>query len=166
MNTQLVAKYLQFLRKQKGYTQENLATKLSISRQAVSKWETGNTLPDLDSLLKLSQLYEITINEILEPKNNIISHGNREYIENFEQIIEVGYNEIKEVLLYFSKKEIVKASIGGSPQVNKFLIDLLPEINFNEEWEKIGCIQVEEVEKIHNEIVSFFNLLKTLQNKI
>lgn len=162
MNTQLVAKYLQFLRKKKGYTQESLATKLSISRQAVSKWETGNTLPDLDSLLKLSQLYEITINEILEPKDILISHRNRETIENFEQIVEMEGNEIKEVFLYFSKEEIVKASMGGSPQVNKFLIDILPEINFKEEQEKIGFIQIEEVEKIHNQIVSFCNLLNAL----
>ncbi len=41
MNTNLTAKYLQFLRKSHNYTQEELAKKLDISRQAVSKWETG-----------------------------------------------------------------------------------------------------------------------------
>ena len=67
MNTNIIAKYLQFLRKSHNYTQEELAGRLDISRQAVSKWETGITMPDLDTLLKISKLYHITINEILEP---------------------------------------------------------------------------------------------------
>lgn len=46
MNTNLTAKYLQFLRKSHNYTQEELAQKLDISRQAVSKWETGVTIPE------------------------------------------------------------------------------------------------------------------------
>lgn len=41
MNINLTAHYLQFLRKSNNYTQEELAGKLGISRQAVSKWETG-----------------------------------------------------------------------------------------------------------------------------
>lgn len=162
MNQQLVAKYLQFLRKQKGYTQDRLATKLSISRQAVSKWETGNTLPDLDILLKLSQIYQITINEILEPKDMFINEKNSMYINDFEQIIERDMNEIKKVLQYFLKEEIVKASLGASPQVIEFLRNILPEINFIEERERIGSIQVKEVEKIQNEIVSLINITNVL----
>ncbi len=41
MNINVIARYLQFLRKSHDYTQEDLAKKLDISRQAVSKWETG-----------------------------------------------------------------------------------------------------------------------------
>lgn len=41
MNTQLFSKYLQLLRKKYHFTQEDLAKEISISRQAVSKWETG-----------------------------------------------------------------------------------------------------------------------------
>ena len=61
MNTILISKYLQFLRKSHHYTQENLAEYCGVSRQAVSKWETGTTIPDLDILLKISKLYKITI---------------------------------------------------------------------------------------------------------
>lgn len=67
MNTQIISRYLQLLRKNHNYTQEELAKKLDISRQAISKWETGTTLPDLEILLKISKLYGLTINEILEP---------------------------------------------------------------------------------------------------
>ncbi len=67
MNTTIISKYLQFLRKSHNYTQEDLAEKLNLSRQAVSKWETGTTIPDLEALLNLSRLYGITINNSLEP---------------------------------------------------------------------------------------------------
>lgn len=68
MNKNMISKYLQFLRKSNSYTQDDLAKELGISRQAVSKWETGTTIPDLEVLLKISKLYDITINDILEPK--------------------------------------------------------------------------------------------------
>lgn len=44
MNMKIISKYLQFLRKSNHYTQDDLAKKLGISRQAVSKWETGDSL--------------------------------------------------------------------------------------------------------------------------
>lgn len=45
MNINIISKYLQFLRKSNNYTQDDLAKELGISRQAVSKWETGMTIP-------------------------------------------------------------------------------------------------------------------------
>lgn len=60
MNMNMIAKYLQFLRKSNNYTQDDLAKELGISRQAVSKWETGTTIPDLEVLLKISKLYGMT----------------------------------------------------------------------------------------------------------
>ena len=68
MNINIISEYLQFLRKSNNYTQDDLAKELGISRQAVSKWETGTTIPGLEVLLKISKLYDITINDILEPK--------------------------------------------------------------------------------------------------
>lgn len=153
MNQQLISKYLQTLRKQHGFTQENLAKELSISRQAVSKWETGNTIPDLDILLKLSKLYHITINELLEP--NI----KKTYIQDFEQLSEVDRNQIKIVLSNFTEQSIVKASMGASPKINDFLVKLLPEINFKLEREKIKAVKIDEVIEIQNEIISLLNLL-------
>ncbi|MCI8448659.1 MAG: helix-turn-helix transcriptional regulator, partial [Eubacterium sp.] len=52
MNMNIISKYLQLLRKSNNYTQDDLAKELGISRQAVSKWETGTTIPDLEVLLK------------------------------------------------------------------------------------------------------------------
>ena len=52
---------LQLLRKQNGYSQEQLADKLGIARQTLSKWENGQAVPELSNLISLSNLYGITI---------------------------------------------------------------------------------------------------------
>lgn len=52
-------------RKEKNMTQEELAEKLNVARQTVSKWETGETVPDVDSLKKLAILLEFSIDEVL-----------------------------------------------------------------------------------------------------
>ena len=61
MNMNIISKYLQLLRKSNSYTQDDLAKELGISRQAVSKWETGTTIPDLEVLLKISKLYDMML---------------------------------------------------------------------------------------------------------
>ena len=48
------------LRKKNGWSQEELADKMNISRQAVSKWESAQTLPDLEKILQLSALFGVT----------------------------------------------------------------------------------------------------------
>lgn len=52
---------LKIYRKQSGYTQEDIAEKLGVSRQAVAKWERGESLPDIESCIKLADLYETTV---------------------------------------------------------------------------------------------------------
>lgn len=57
--------FLLELRKRKGYTQKEVSAHLHVSFQAVSRWENGNTLPSLDVLQDLAQLYEVSVDEIL-----------------------------------------------------------------------------------------------------
>lgn len=52
-------------RKEKGLSQEQLANELNIARQTISKWETGETLPDVENLRKLAILLEFSIDEVL-----------------------------------------------------------------------------------------------------
>ncbi len=61
-----IGRYLQELRKEKGLTQEQLADKMGVARRTVSRWETGNNLPDLDILIELSDLYEVGLRELLD----------------------------------------------------------------------------------------------------
>ncbi len=55
---------LKIYRKQYGFTQEDIAGKLGVSRQAVAKWERGESLPDIESCIKLADLYEITYKDM------------------------------------------------------------------------------------------------------
>jgi len=57
---------LQLLRKQNGYSQEQLADKLGIARQTISKWENGQAIPELNGLILLSELYGVTIDRLVK----------------------------------------------------------------------------------------------------
>ncbi len=65
MNTEHIGKFIHELRKEKELTQEQLADLIPIGRGAVSKWERGVTIPDSSTLLRLSDIFDVTINEIL-----------------------------------------------------------------------------------------------------
>lgn len=54
------------LRKRAGWSQEELAEKLEVSRQAVSKWEAAQSVPDLDKILRLSELFGVTTDQLLK----------------------------------------------------------------------------------------------------
>lgn len=56
---------LQELRKQKGITQEELASRLYVSRTAVSKWESGRGYPSIDSLKAIARFFSVTVDELL-----------------------------------------------------------------------------------------------------
>ncbi len=152
MNVNMISRYLQFLRKSHDYTQEDLARRLDISRQAVSKWETGTTIPDLDILLKLSKLYDVTINDILEPKVQT------QRIADFEQISTIPEKELREVLNWFDFSCLVTALMGASPEINSFVERLFPEMDFEEARSDIGRVRIETVEDAQNQIVCMINL--------
>ena len=65
-------KKLSFLRKEKGLSQENLADEMNVSRQAVSKWESGNVMPSLDNLIYLSRLYGVTIDSLIDDSQDLL----------------------------------------------------------------------------------------------
>ena len=66
MNNKEIGTRIAVLRKGMGDSQAKLAERLDVSPQAVSKWETGQSLPDIGNLLKLSWLFRTSINHILE----------------------------------------------------------------------------------------------------
>ncbi|MCR4961844.1 MAG: helix-turn-helix transcriptional regulator [Lachnospiraceae bacterium] len=53
------------LRKQKGLSQEELANRLNVSRQTVSKWEVGESAPDMEKLAAISELFDISLDELV-----------------------------------------------------------------------------------------------------
>lgn len=53
------------LRKLAGYTQEELAEKIGVSRQSVAKWESGDSTPDIKSCSELSKLFDVTVDDLI-----------------------------------------------------------------------------------------------------
>lgn len=66
MDYKKVGQFLSKLRKEKDLTQANLAEVLNVTHQAVSRWETGESIPDVQTLENISQFYNVTIDEILK----------------------------------------------------------------------------------------------------
>ena len=93
---------LQELRKQKGFTQEELAERLFVSRTAVSKWESGRGYPNIDSLKAISKLFSVTIDELLSGDEllNIAEEENKNK-ENCTRSLVFGLLDISIVMLLF-----------------------------------------------------------------
>ena len=88
VNTILIGQYIQFLRKQQHLSQKNLADHLGVSFQAVSKWETGENLPDASILLDLADALDTTTDKLL-------SAGNPQFRKNKKILI----SDLKEGLI-------------------------------------------------------------------
>lgn len=65
MDTKRIGAFLKELRKENGMTQEQLGERVGVSNKTVSRWETGNYMPPVECLSMLSDIYDISINEIL-----------------------------------------------------------------------------------------------------
>ena len=64
---------LKELRKQKGISQEQLAEKIYVSRQAITKWESGNGIPDIENLIAISSLFNESLDSLLSEEKSLIS---------------------------------------------------------------------------------------------
>ena len=59
------------LRKIKGMTQENFATEVGVSRQSVYKWESGQSYPDVEKLLKIARTFSVTVDDMLNDEMDV-----------------------------------------------------------------------------------------------
>ena len=71
----IVSSSIKKLREEKGMTQDELAEKLNVTRQAVSNWETGKTQPDIETLTRLAEIFDVSVERIIygsERKERIV----------------------------------------------------------------------------------------------
>ena len=66
-----LAEKIMAMRKQRGWSQEELAQQLSVSRQSVSKWESGASVPDLDKILKMSEIFDVSTDALLKEEMDL-----------------------------------------------------------------------------------------------
>jgi len=125
-------KFLQELRKEKGFTQEALAERMGVARRTVSRWETGSNMPDLDVLMELSDLYEVDLREILSGERKS-EQMNKELKETVLQVADYS-NEEKTRLLKRMHGLFILGLIGFAA----FLVITLLGLNETAPYEAIG----------------------------
>jgi transcriptional regulator with XRE-family HTH domain len=112
---------LQLLRKQKGMSQEQLASQLTVSRQAVSKWELDSSLPDTENVVQLSKLFEVSIDYLLF--DEIESNGDIPAVkENATVLKNKMHNTIKMIL------GIVCAGIGFLGNITLLILSTMIQV--------------------------------------
>lgn len=67
-----IADKIKNARIQTGYTQEQVAEKLLVSRQTISNWENGKSLPDIISIIQMSELYELSLDELVKGDETLL----------------------------------------------------------------------------------------------
>ena len=118
------------LLKKKGFSQEELANRLNVSRQTVSKWEVGESSPDMEKLVAISELFDISLDELV--LNKVVKKE-----EPSEQIVKSElYSDIKEhVLTEDNKKKAKKGlKIAGIVLGAILLIDFILMIIYFVFW--------------------------------
>ncbi len=106
---------LQELRKQRGLTQEELATSLYVSRTAISKWESGRGYPNIDSLKSIAKFFSVTVDQLLSTDEmlTIAEVDNKRKEKHFLDLI-YGLLDISIAMLLFLP--FFAENIGGKIQ--------------------------------------------------
>ena len=135
--------FLRELRKEKELTQEQLAEKFGVSSRSVSRWENGNTMPELGILVELADYYEVDIKEIIdgERKSEIMK---KEEKETLQKVADYAKAEKKSVV----KRKCIVTFIGTmvfalSIMVGYIVFPKLPEDSFLKSdglWLGIGVL--------------------------
>lgn len=115
---------LKMLRKEKGFTQESLADKLNVSRQAITKWESGDGIPDIENLKQISILFNTTIDELVKEDKDINLENKKNYSEIYEIEIDhtkhfdINIDKINELKIMSNNEEKVKIEILSNEEEN------------------------------------------------
>lgn len=83
----MIGENIKAIRKNKGMTQEELAIKLNVARQTISKWEKGLTVPDAEMVQKISEILDVDIKQLLGTEIHV-EKGSNELVEQLSRINE------------------------------------------------------------------------------
>ena len=103
MDQKKIGIFLKELRKEKNITQEELAEKFNVSNRTVSRWETGNNMPDISLLIELSEFYHVSIPEIVDGERKS-EKMNQETRDTVVKMAEYSKNAVK-----IEKKKVIRS---------------------------------------------------------
>ena len=98
MNQEKIGRFIASCRKECGYTQVSLGEKLGITDRAVSKWETGKSMPDASIMLELCNLLKISVNELLTGEHIVMENYKEKAEENLLELQEKKVKAQKSLL--------------------------------------------------------------------
>ena len=104
MDLAKTGKFIAELRKEKGLTQEQFGEKVGVTNKTVSRWETGQYLPPADVLLMMSELFAVSINELLTGKRLLQEEYKQAAEQNLRQVMETSIFSLKDRIDYHKKK--------------------------------------------------------------
>lgn len=114
------------LRKQKGMSQEELANRLNVSRQTVSKWEVGDSTPDMEKLVAISDLFEVSLDQLVMGKEPVTENSGEKPTLDKSEFLNV-MNE--KVLTEENKKKTKRGlKVAGIILLLMVLIDMISMI--------------------------------------
>lgn len=138
-----LGKRIAMLRRQKGLKQDDLASALEVSPQAVSKWENDQTCPDISLLPKLAELLGVSVDELLSGKKNAL-----------EQTVKVLPPEERKALKDMMLRIVVDSSDGDRVRVNipmalvQVAMDMgmdMPQVSGNSALKNVDLSQIVEL---------------------
>ena len=106
MDQRKTGNFLKDLRKKKGLTQEQLAEQFNVSSRTVSRWETGNNMPDLSILIEIADFYDVDIREIIDGERKSENMDN-ETKNTLKKVAE--YSDAEKKIL---KKRLISMTLG------------------------------------------------------
>ena len=114
MNLVKIGCFMKELRKEQNLSQEQLAEKFNVSRRTVSRWETGNNMPDMDVLIGLADFYGVDLREILDGERKVskMNEETKEVVMKVTEYDNEGKKRFAKVTLFYFIIGIVGISIN------------------------------------------------------
>ena len=159
------------LRTKKGMSQDELAEKVFVTRQAVSRWENGETTPNTETLKRLSKLFDVSINTLLGSPRQLICQCcgmplkdtdisketdgffNEEYCKWCYADGEYMYHNMDDLIEVCVKKMI--SEHVSSEQARAYMKDMLPKLDYWKRYQYLGG--AEKFEEFKQQLIGEFN---------
>ena len=161
------------LRMKKGMSQDELAEKVFVTRQAVSRWETGETTPNTETLKLLSKLFDVSINTLLGSPRQLICQCCGMPLEdsNISKETDGFFNEefckwcySDGDYTYDNMDDLIEFCAGHmanehfSPeQVRAYMRDMLPKLEYWKKYRELG--DEEKIDEFKQQLIAEFNAL-------
>ncbi len=108
----MIGDNIKFYRKKNQLTQDDIAEACNVTRQAVSKWENGKSLPDIVSIIRMSELYDLSLDELLKGDATLLNKIERDMKvakaeNNVIKFAWISPKNARRLFLFFANKQVL-----------------------------------------------------------